>query len=198
MEILTVPLNLWNKQSIRPGAVGSVGDTMIGVRFKQSSPNMNTRWDPQFSTNQSVYYGMNISDGMHAGFTTGGGVAKTLRKPFGKRLGFKTAVGWKKKDIIPTDRSRTSIMGSAGQYSWKNKVANINNAANSRDLFCSPPNSFELPPGELPRGGQIPGIVGFSGDDRINIEQQVSNARDSISNFLTKPHFQPGTKVKML
>lgn len=175
MEILRAPLNVWNKDSIRPGPVGSVGDVLLGVRFKQSQPDSDMRWDPQFSNGQEVYNGANISDGTHAGFTTGGGVAKTLRQPFGYRPGFKTAIGWERQDIVPVDRSRTSMMSSAGQYSWDSKVGRVNNAASTGKFFTPLPGGYGLEKGQIPRGGNDPIIIASSNDIGIPLRNDPLN-----------------------
>lgn len=186
MEILRAPLNVWNKDSIRPGPVGSVGDVLLGVRFKQSQPAIDMRWDPQFSNGQEVYNGANVSDGTHAGFTTGGGVAKTLRQPFGYRPGFKTAIGWERQDIVPVDRSRTSMMSSAGQYSWESKVGRSKNAASTGKFFTPLPGGYGLDKGQIPRGGLDPLIVaaskeiGIASENRPLSVVELAQYRDPI------------------
>lgn len=162
MEVLRAPLNVWNKDSIRPGAVGSVGETLMTVRLKQSCIELPPRYDTTFSQKDEVYFGANISDGSHAGYTTGGGPAKTIMKPFGYRPGFKTVVGWRHQDIKPTDRSRMTVMGDAGQYSWKSKVAGILQAKKTGNLFSPTPGEYALSKGSIPRGGSSPQVVAYS------------------------------------
>lgn len=162
MEILRVPLNVWNKDSIRPGAVGSVGETNLNVRLKQSCIELDPRYSQIFNGRNEKYFGANISDGTHAGFTSGGGVAKTLRKPLGYRPGFRTVVGWRHQDVRPVDRSRTSIMGDGGQYSWQSKVAQIHNARKTGGLFAPEPRGYAQQKGQINRGGNAPVIVAAS------------------------------------
>lgn len=168
MEVLRAPLNVWNKDSIRPGAVGSVGETNMNVRFAQSSIDLPARYSTIFNATQEKYLGANVSDGVHAGFTSGGGVAKTIRKAFGYRPGFKTAVGWRHQDIQPVDRSRTSIMGDGGQYSWQSKVAQIHNARKTGNLFTPLPGGYGQKKGEIDRGGNAPRVVKYSAPNKIS------------------------------
>lgn len=162
MQVLTAPLNIWDKNSIRPGPVGGVGDCLISVRLKQSAPDLNPRYEERYYGKNEKYYGANVSDGRSAGFTSGGGVAKTLQKPLGYRRGFKTAVGWVHEDLRPVDRAMTSLSGSVGQYGWNTKVARVVRAKTTGDNFLPLPQGYQLDPGEIPRGSQIPIIVAES------------------------------------
>lgn len=162
MEVYTAPVNVWNKDAIRPGPVGSVGDVLLGVRLKQSAPELAGRWDASYSGKNEVYSGSNIADGYHAGFTSGGGVAKTLTKRMPYRQGFKTPVGWIKEDVRPVDRTRTALMGSLGQYSWDAQVGRIERASSTGEFFKPLPGGYAAGEGQVPRGSQIPRIVAES------------------------------------
>jgi hypothetical protein len=169
MEILRAPLNVWDKYSLRPGAVGSVGDCLIGVRLKQSAPDLNPRYEVVFSGKNEVYYGSNVSDGRHAGFTSGGGVAKTMRKPLGYRQGFKTAVGWVHQDIAPVDRTRQPFQSSLGQFGWKTTMSNIYKAKTTGDMFLPLPGGYAPKEGLVTRGSVVPRIVEQATADNITI-----------------------------
>jgi hypothetical protein len=180
METIRAPVNIWNKDSIRPGPVGSVGDALVGVRLRQSAPDMEMRWDKNFSLKNTVYSGSNVSDGYSAGFTTGGGVARTLSTRWPKRQGFKSAVGWIKEDVVPMDRSRTALMGSLGQYSWDAQVGQIARASSTGEMFKPLPEGYTIGQGVQPRGSQIPRIVAESTGDGIALPPTEQKIVDSV------------------
>ena len=180
METIRAPVNVWNKDSIRPGPVGSVGDALVGVRLRQSAPDMEMRWDKNFSLKNTVYSGSNVSDGYSAGFTTGGGVARTLSTRWPKRQGFKSNVGWIKEDVVPLDRSRTALMGSLGQYSWEAKVGQIARASSTGEMFKPLPEGYTIGQGVQPRGSQIPRIVAESTGEGIALPPTEQKIVDSV------------------
>lgn len=163
MDILTRPLNTWNKESIRPGPVGSIGDVNTSVRFKQSAPDLTPRYSPTFSGKQGEYSGSNVSDGMWHNYTSGGRAARTIREPFGYRQGFKTAVGWVKEDVRAPATSREPQMGSLGNFGFNSQVAAVQRAKVTGEMFLPLPGGYskEMAAG-IPRGSQIPVIVAES------------------------------------
>lgn len=162
MEVITAPLNMWDRDSIRPGPVGSVGDTMIQVRLKQSAPDLDMRFDKTFSGANTVVAGANISDGSWYGLVSGGRVARTLQQPLGFRQGFRTAVGWVHEDIRAPDTTRQPKMGATPQWSWKNKVATVYKAKHRGDMFLPSPGGYYQNQTSLPRGSQIPRLAAQS------------------------------------
>ena len=189
MEVYAAPVNVWNKDAIRPGPVGTVGDVLLGVRLKQSAPELPQRWDPSFSGKNEVFSGSNVSDGYSPGFTTGGGVARTITRRMPYRQGFKTPVGWVMEDIVPTERSRTALMGSVGQYSWESKVGEIKRAKTTGEFFKPLPLGYGLADGVTPRGSNIPRIVAESTGEgnalpptEIKITDPVFGENGSIPN----------------
>ena len=114
-----------NRESIRPGVVGSVGVVNVTPRFKQSAPDLPIRWDPYFSGRRAVANGSNVSDGQKTGFASGGGVARTIDSNWGGRRNFKTSVGWHYQDLRVPDKLVTPFMGPTAGYSWHNKVGKI-------------------------------------------------------------------------
>lgn len=162
MEIITRRINLHDKDSIRPGPVGSVGDVNLQVKLRKSAPDMVDRYYRMSHGKNEEKFGSNVSDGQYGGYSSGGMGAITLRKKMGYRTGFKSAVGWIKEDIVPTDRSRVSQMGSLGQYTWDTKAARVFKAKTTGDKFLPLPygysrNALEAM-GDIPRGSQIPQI----------------------------------------
>lgn len=154
------PLNRWDKDSIRPGPVGSVGDVNLQVKLKTSSPDMPQRYDKIFSGKNEVWSGSNISDGQWTGYTSGGRGALTLTQPLPMRAGFKTPVGWMIENIVPVDRTREAKMVPLGQYSWESEKARIYRAKTTGDQFLPLPIAVTKP--SVPRGSQYPKIVASS------------------------------------
>jgi hypothetical protein len=163
MEIITTrvkPLNRWDKDSIRPGPVGSVGDVNLQVKLKHSAPDLPQRYDKTFSGKNEVWSGSNISDGQWTGFTSGGRGAITVSRPMQNRAGFKTPVGWMIENILPVDRTRMAKMVPLGQYSWESDKARIYKAKTTGEQFLPLPMGYTK--AELPRGSHFPRIVASS------------------------------------
>lgn len=154
------PLNRWDKDSIRPGPVGSVGDVNLQVKLKKSSPDMPERYEKAFSGKNEVWSGSNISDGQWTGYTSGGRGATTITQPLPVRSGFKTPVGWMIENILPVDRTRETKMVPLGQYSWETEKARIYRAKTSGDQFLPLPMGYDKT--SLPRGSHFPRMVATS------------------------------------
>lgn len=163
MEFTRRPINQWDKSSIRPGPVGSVGDALLQVKLKHSSIDLPERYDPAFSKGNEKYLGTNLSDGQWAGYASGGGVARTLVSQLPYRQGFKTQLGWIHEDLRPTARTTEPQMGGAGQYKWKTQVARTYKAKMTGDMFLPLPGGYavNLASG-ITRGSSIPRIVAES------------------------------------
>jgi len=164
MEVLSRPLNKWDKTSIRPGPVGSVGDVNTSVRYKQSSIDLAPRYSKEFSGKQGENSGSNVSDGMWHSYTSGGRVARTIREPFGYRQGFKTSVGWIKEDVRAPDTTRQTQVGSIGNFGYQSQIAQVQKAKVTGELFLPLPGGYskELGGSQIPRGSQIPIIAAES------------------------------------
>ena len=160
MDIIARPLNLWDRNSIRPGPVGSVGDVNTSVRLKHSSPDMPLRFSQTFSGKNGEIGGSNVSDGMWHGFVSGGRVARTIREPLGNRSGFKTAQGWKFQNLQTLDRAREPIMGALGNYGYETVVSGIKTAKVTGDMFLPSPGGYVST--QLPRGSQNPRVTAES------------------------------------
>lgn len=162
MQVLLdrVQLNRWDKDSIRPGPVGSVGDVNLQVKLKKSAPYLPNRYQKEFSGKNEVWSGSNISDGQWTGFTSGGRGALTISKPLGYRSGFKTPVGYMFENVVAEDRSKMAKMVPLGQYSWEQEKAKIYKAKVTGEQFLPLPMGYEK--ALLPRGSQFPVIVAES------------------------------------
>ena len=164
MQVVTakkVPINRWDKDSIRPGPVGSVGDVNLQVQLKKSSNDLPNRYDYIFSGKNEVWSGSNVSDGQWYGFTSGGRGAKVISSQIPNFTdGNKTAVGWRFQNIKPTDRTRETKMTPLGQYGWETTVASVLKAKVGGEGFLPLPGGYEKT--KLPRGSQNPRVVAES------------------------------------
>ena len=159
-------LNRWDKDSIRPGPVGSVGDVNLQVKLKKSSIDQPERYDPTFSGKNEPWSGSNISDGMWYGWTSGGRGGMVVSKALPNiQTGGKTAVGWTMQNIVAADRSRETKMTPLGRYGWDTTVGSVLKSKHTGELFLPLPDGYQKT--DQPRGSQNPRVVAESMGDGI-------------------------------
>jgi hypothetical protein len=144
-----------NTSIISPGAVGPVGDVLLGVRLAQSAPDMPTRWDKDFSGANEIFLGSNVSDGQHRSYDSGGGPARVYDSNWGSGRSFKTNVGWRVEDIVIPDKNVQPFMGGLGNYTWRNKVATVYEALRTGENFLPLPGPFRPADGVVPRAPSV-------------------------------------------
>lgn len=153
-------LNQWDYSSIRPGPVGSVGDTLGQVRFKHSFPNQAIRLDPSYKGTRQNRLGSNVSDGNYKSFTTAGrGDPYVLDEPWIGSRAQKVSHGLIFQDVRASDKLHEPYSTGLPQYSWDNKIATVYNAKRTGNLFLPLPGPYQLSAGETPRGGAVPVIT---------------------------------------
>lgn len=150
VDSFTPPLNKWDKKSIRPGPVGSVGDVLTSIRIKQSSPDMPFAYDIKFNPDNDMLRGSNVQDGRWYSFSDHGFGAEVKRK---KLNNFKHTVGWREQNIIPEDRTTQPKLLDQPRQGWKTQVSEI--LQRQGDMFTTLPGGYK-PQGETPRGSQYP------------------------------------------
>lgn len=159
MEIINVYEKSINNWTIRPGPVGSVGDTHMQVRLRQTGPDSHTRYDKDFSGKEEKFYGSNVQDGQFGS----GGSARVIDRKFGSRPGHKTSVGWRFQDLIPTDRSSMTTLKHMGPFTWDNQRASVLRAKVSGEKFMPSPLGYDKTllreTQSLARGNQVPRVV---------------------------------------
>lgn len=194
-------LNLWNKYSIRPGPVGSVGDTIATVRIKQSTPEMTPKYERWNSGELEKYYGSNVQDGRAASFTSRGLGAKTIQKRLPYRVGWKTKLGWVHQDIVPTDRARETKVADLPQFGWKSQVAQILRAKVTGESFLPSPQGYTQ--SGIPRGSQIPTVVDSSSGSGLAAPAKYESETTYLDKsapynplFLPQPHTFPQARSK--
>ena len=153
------PLNRWDHDRIQPGNVGSVGDVNLQVRLKQSAPDMPMRFDQTWSHQNEVALGSNVRDGSRGGYMNSGLPAMVVDSNWVNRK-FKTRHGWIYQDLRAPDTLHEPLLGSQPHHDWNNKVATAYEAFRTGNGFLPLPGAYALSPGEVPRGGSIPRIVG--------------------------------------
>jgi hypothetical protein len=152
------PMNAWDKGSIRPGPVGSVGDVLTSIRIKQSMPEMPFAYDKTFGPNSDVLRGSNVQDGRWESFYDGGYGAVTKKQRWNNNYtGFKTATGWIAQNVIPEQRTTDPKVGSQPRQGFETQAAAILNRQG--DMFGELPGGYKAAAGVLPRGGMMPRLV---------------------------------------
>jgi hypothetical protein len=149
MQSLSIPqpLNRWNYDSIRPGNVGSVGDCLVAVELKTSSPDMTPR------------YG-NLKDLSALGSEVGT-VANTKGGFWGMHRDFKTNIGWVYQDLV-SNTTKEPLVGSTPQYMHRNRIATAYEAKRTGFGFLPLPKGYG-PQGEMVRGGHTPRVTNVEG-----------------------------------
>jgi len=162
--MLVVPkykLNRWDKDSIRPGPVGSVGDVNVQVQLRKSSIDLPERYDPTFSGKNAPWSGSNVADGMWYGWTSGGRSATVVSKALPNvQTGGKTNVGWVMQNITASDRSRDTKVTPLGRYGWDTTVGSVLKAKTTGEMFLPLPEGYQK--SGLPRGSQFPRVIAES------------------------------------
>lgn len=171
------PLNRWANDYISPGAQGSVGDTLMGVRLRQSAPDMPTRWDKKFSGHNEIFLGSNVSDGQSTSYVSGGGPARVYDSNWQSGRSFRTNYGWQVEDITIPDKNVEPFMSSLGDYTWRNKVATVYEALRTGDNFLPLPGPFRPADNVVPRAPSVR-VTDIIGGDPI-FEDSIFRATSS-------------------
>lgn len=165
-----------NKISISPGMVGPVGDTLSGVRLRQSTPDMPMRYDMSYGDRM----GSNVQDGYDSSFTSKGRQARVNEQGRLINRGFKHAHGVVFQDIRPTARDMTPIVGSLGRMDWKNEMARSYQAKVMGEQFLPLPGGYSGT--GLPRGALVPRTLALG----EATPQVLANALSNVEYVLCK------------
>ncbi len=141
------PLNRWmDWDDCQPGKVGSIGDPLTAVRLKQSAIDLPPRYDALNPLGVSQRLGTYVQDG-----TQGGAPARAFGGEFSNPDPWSPR-GFTVTNVIPSDRVVDPVFLGVNQLTWKNNVAQTFDAIVGGNKFAPAPGSFQLAPGELPRG----------------------------------------------
>ncbi len=179
------PLNRWDHSSIRPGVVGSVGDVNLTPRLKSTFPG-DFRWDMSMYGDKESEFGTSVNNGTHTSFVSGGGPAKTIDSNWGGRRRFETAHGWRYQDMRAPDKRVEPVMGATPQYGWRNRIATVNRARTTGDLFPIPAGGILQGPNGVSRGGQYPRVTDVVAGDTTPGFTNISSSSGS-----SNPNYKP-------
>lgn len=143
-------LNQWNKNTISPGPVGSVGDVLTSVRVNQSAPDLPILFDKTFNPSNDVLRGSNVQDGRWYSFSDGGYNAIVENR----KIDNIESVGWVKQNIVPIDRYTESIMLDQPAQGFKSQAAEI--LQKQGDMFVNLPGGYSPQTSSVLRGSQFP------------------------------------------
>ena len=152
-------------------------------RLKSTFPG-DFRWEHGFQGNDEPPHGSNVTDGMHIGFSSGGGPAKTIDTNWGGHRRFETSHGWRYQDMRVPDRRIEPVLGTTPRYSWYNKIATVNNSKNTGKLFAIPPGGVMSGPNGVTRGGMYPRVTDVVGGDAgpgVSTAQINDSVGDSVN-----------------
>lgn len=182
MQAIVDPKLYKHTTRISPGIVGSVGDVNILTRLAQSTPEMPMRYDQELLQREPAY-GSNVQNGSITSFSSHGGPARVVDKRWSGERSFKTQHGWKYQDIRAPDRRVEPLNIGTPGYDWYNQIATVYKAKTTGNQFLPLPNRYELPPGDVPRGGMLPRLTATEmtvDAERSVTQQPVPAVKDAV------------------
>lgn len=168
----------WADSVMSPGVVGSVGDVLVTPFLKTSTIDLPRRVDRIFAGENACPMGANISDGDLRAYSSGGLVARTFDSNWGGNRDFKDVKGWVIQDLRTPDKMVEPFVSSLGDYSWRNKVAKVNEAFRTGYNFAPVPGEYSS--NGIPRGAQVPRTTDFSMDDSLYSKNAFMPTMDEL------------------
>lgn len=169
-------MNRWDYDSIRPGQQGSVGDCLVNVQLRTSTPEMTPRFE-------------DMKDLSLMGSSVGT-LPKTKGGFWGMKRDFKTNVGWRIQDFDP-HTYKEPLVGSTPQYIHKNRIATVYEAKRTGEKFLPLPGGYKPGVGEMVRGGQMPRIT-----NEIDFNLSNDNWAKNIYKLIEKIAGPSGEKLQ--
>lgn len=173
------PYHRWADSVMNPGVVGSVGDALVTPFLKTSTIDLPRRVEPAFAGQNACHGGANISDGDVAAYTSGGIGGRVFDSAWGGNRSMKDLKGWVFQDLRTPDKMVEPFVSSIGDYSWRNKVAKVNEAFKTGHNFYPVPGEYSS--SGIPRGGAMPRITDFSMDDAIYSKNSFLPSADNLN-----------------
>lgn len=167
----------WADSVMSPGVVGSVGDVLVTPFLKTSTIDFPRRVDPTFADKNACSLGANISDGDKPAYN-GGKLARVFDSAWGGNRSFRDIKGWVIQDLRAPDTTVEPYLSSLGDYSWRNKVAKVNESFRTGYNFSPLPGEYSS--NGIPRGGQIPRVTDFSIDDSLYSQNSFMPTMDPL------------------
>ncbi len=163
MNALIDQVQPWHLYQSRPGPVGSLGDTVVKTRFRQSTPSMPWSYDPYYAGSRGNKLGSNVTDGYHKGYDDDGGPARTFDSKWVGGRSFKHQYGWTYHEAQEPDKLVEPFICSLGDFSYRRKVARVRDIKRTGSLFSVKPMGYQEA-GVL-RSGNYPRVTQTSGGD---------------------------------
>lgn len=179
----------------RPGRVGSLGDVVPKVRFRQSTPTMPWAYDPYWAGSRANKLGSNVIDGSTHSYDSLGGPARTFDSKWQGNRSFKHMYGFEQHDVQSLiDKSAQPVLGWLGDFSWRRKLANTAIIKRTGSLFNVQPHGYN----GRGRGGNYPYATTSGGIER---NQETTEATETenlagISKLGAQPVL-PGARYAM-
>ena len=191
MEALCHDVKPKNVYQSRPGPVGSVGDTIVKTRFRQSTPFMPWAFDPYYAGNRGNKLGSNVTDGDHKNYDDHGGPARTFDSKWTGNRSFKHQYGITFHDVQDQpdkfpDKLAEPIIAWLGDFSNRRRLARVRDLNSQGKLFKVMPGGYGLQPGQIARNGSFPIVTDTSGGNAEPTNNSV------IQTGLPKMIEQPG------
>lgn len=188
-SIITTPKVLQLRdESIRPGMVGSVGDTLVATRFRQSTPDQPVKME---ITEPYPWLGAHITDGFR------GATGNVKNMNWASDRHFDIGVGWRYQDARAPDKLLEPMLGAQPQYDWQNKVARSYNAKIQGQRFLPAPGGYGLAPGQVPRGGSVPRVVAVAGKETLDEPVAGADLTTGVATFTT-PRVDENLRMQMM
>jgi hypothetical protein len=154
----------------RAGRTGAVGSTQVRPKGRQSNPDKPPVFVPYYAGNRGNTLGSNIQDGDDISYGSRGGQPKLSYGRFVGNRGFKHQYGYRFHSIVPENPTAEARPNSLGPLSWRLKVARCRSVLTKGNKFFSViPGPYELPPGQVPRGGLTPRTLTLQDDSNNQI-----------------------------
>lgn len=157
-------------RSFSAGMVGSLGDTINRVRGRSSAPDMPIVWNPITAGDKVNRYSTKLQDGdeytaLNSANVYDGGHGRLNSSRWDRGVhNFKVENGRSFRDIIPPDRRTEPLMNGLPKYTYRLQLSRLANAKVYGQKFLPAPGRYDLPPGDITRGGNYPRIT----DQQIN------------------------------
>ncbi len=166
-------------KSFNEGPVGSIGETINRTRGRSSAPDLPMVWSSNTTGNKVLRYGTKICDGdvstSNAGYLKLGGHGRLKDSRWTRGVhNFKTQVGYSFRDIVIPDKATEPWCRGLPKYTYRLQVSRVMNAKRYGQKFLPLPGKYDLPAGQIPRGGLFPRIT----------DQQINNESTLYSNGL--------------
>src|SRR3972149_4174014 len=161
-------------RSFDAGMVGQLGDTINRTRGRSSAPDLPMLWSGETTGNKVLRYGTKLADGdlssTNNGYLKMGGHGRLNSTRWNRTVrDFKTQVGRSFRDIVTPDKSTDVTMRGLPKYTYRLQVSRVLNAKRYRQKFLPLPGKYDVPPGQIPRGGLYPRVT----DQVINGESTL-------------------------